>query len=85
MVATVGIVLFGAERTGDTVTPPPAAAATQHVTVTPRAAISRHYGYDVGPCLMVYQTDAGDTYVCAGGDVATIAPDGSVRTPSLSF
>ena len=86
-----GLVLYGADRTGDLAVPHTSATHTSppvtHVATpappTPRTAISRYYGYDVGPCLMLYSGEGGDTYVCGSGDVATIDPSGQVHVPHL--
>jgi hypothetical protein len=81
--ATVfGLLLYGTDRTGDVVAPT-GPAVSKAAILTPRQAISHAYGYDVGPCLQVYETDSGATYICGEGDIATIRPDGTVRVPSL--
>jgi hypothetical protein len=78
----VGLLLYGTDRTGDIVTPA-GPAVSKAATMTPRQAISHAFGYDVGPCLQIYQSDSGTTYLCGEGDIATIHPDGTVRQPSL--
>ena len=81
-VTVVGLLLYGTDRTGDIVAPP-GPGVSRAATLTPRETISRYYGYDVGPCLLVYRGDEGATYVCSQGDVATIEPGGAVHVPSL--
>jgi hypothetical protein len=83
--ATVlGLLLYGTDRTGDIVTSQ-GPAVSKAATLTPRAVISHAYGYDVGPCLSVYRSDSGTTYVCGQGDIATIRPDGTVHLPTSWF
>ena len=84
LLTAVGLMLYGTERTGDSVHPPASAASpARSVTVTPREAISQAYGYDVGACLLVYQSEGGATYICSRGVVASIGPGGTVTEPTF--